>query len=153
MVLTGGPAMVEAAQAAATSAVIWVIIVVAVLCLAFWLIAVLVADRRQAKLSRRRIPDRPGAVLNRSVPRARRAPDAQAEPVAAAHGPVTQARGRHARPENGTPTEAPPSADLLGRQEARGRHALPRQRSGDADRVEWSLTGPGSPDRDDGEYW
>jgi hypothetical protein len=153
MVLTGGPAMVEAAQTAAASAVIWVIIVVAVLCLTFWLIAVVVADRRQAESSRRRMPDRPGTVLNRSVPRARRAPDSQAEPVAAAHGPVTQARGRHARPENDTPTEAPPSADLVGRQEARRRPALPMQRSGDADRVEWTLTEPGSPDRDDGEYW
>jgi len=124
--------MVEAALTAAAPAAIWVIIVVAVLCLAFWLTAVMVADRRQATLSRRqRMPD---------------VPDTQA-------GPVTQARGRHARPENGAPTEAPPSADLAGRQEALGRHAMPMRRGGAADRVERTLTGPGSPDRDDGEYW
>src|SRR6266700_1719022 len=128
MVLAGGLAMVEAAQTEAAPAAIWVIIVVVLLCLAFWLTAVMVADRRQATLSRRqRMPDVPGPALGGSqaartgqaagtgqaeqtgqaaagaVPRARRAPDTQA-------GPVPQARGRGAQRADGTPTEAPTEA-------------------------------------------
>jgi hypothetical protein len=103
MVLAGGLAMLGAAQTTAAPAAVWMIIVVTMLCLAFWLTAVVVADRRQATLRRRQ--------------------------------------------------RMPAAPDLAGRREALGRRAVPMRRDGAADRVERTLTGPGSPDPDDGEYW
>jgi hypothetical protein len=103
MVLAGGLAMVGAAQTAAAPAVVWMIIAVAMLCLAFWLTAVMVADRRQATFSRRQ--------------------------------------------------RVPAAPEQAGRPEALGRRAMPRQRGGAADRAERTLTWPGSPDPDEGEYW
>jgi hypothetical protein len=113
MALVGGPAMGETAQTAAAPVAIWAIsVVVAMLCLAFWLIAIMVADRRQARDSRRR--RMPG------VPRMPGATGVQAAPGALMRDP-----------------------------------GIPAQRTGDADadRAELSPTWPGSPDRDDGEYW
>jgi hypothetical protein len=53
MVLVGGPAMVEAVQTATSTFGIWAIVVVAVVCLAVWLIGISVADNIQVRESRR----------------------------------------------------------------------------------------------------
>ena len=53
MVLVGGPAMVEAVQTATSTFGIWAIVVVAVVCLAIWLVGISVADNMQARESRR----------------------------------------------------------------------------------------------------
>src|ERR1700728_2835021 len=62
MGLVGGPAMVEAVRTTASPAAIWAIVVVAVVCLAFWLIAVSYADSHPY-VRQRRLPNMPGPVL------------------------------------------------------------------------------------------
>jgi hypothetical protein len=62
MVLVGGPAMVEAVRTTASPAAIWAIVVVALVCLAFWLIAVSYADSHPY-VRQRRLPNMPGPVL------------------------------------------------------------------------------------------
>jgi hypothetical protein len=83
MALVGGPAMGETAQTAAAPVAIWAIsVVVAMLCLAFWLIAIMVADRRQARDSRRRripgVPVTPAPPAKTALP-AQRSGDAGAD--------------------------------------------------------------------------
>ena len=53
MVLVGGPAMVEAVQTTTSTFGIWAIVVVAMVCLAVWLVGVSVADNIQTRESRR----------------------------------------------------------------------------------------------------
>jgi hypothetical protein len=54
--------MIEAARTTASPAAIWAICIVAVACLAFWLIMVSYADRHPY-VRQRRLPDMPGPVL------------------------------------------------------------------------------------------
>jgi len=86
MVLVGGPAMVEAVRTTASPAAIWTICVVAVVCLAFWLIAIYYADSHP-DVRHRRLPVMPGPVLGgihmseggRSVAPSREAPAARGD--------------------------------------------------------------------------
>src|SRR5580693_4056081 len=54
MVLVGGPAMVEAVRTTQSTLGIWVIVAVAMISLAAWLVGVYVADSYQTRLSRQR---------------------------------------------------------------------------------------------------
>src|ERR1700728_5291274 len=64
MVLVGGPAMVEAVRTTQSTFGIWVIVAVAMISLAAWLVGVYIVDNYQTRLSRqRRGLDGPGPVL------------------------------------------------------------------------------------------
>jgi hypothetical protein len=190
MVLFGRPAMGEAVRTTASTFGIWAIVVVAVVCLAVWLVGISVADNMQARESRRwwrrlhapesvpagaGVSEIPGqrrddeqaersaveqqaavgqeAAVDREaatepIPAQGRSPELESESEAAA------ARGRHARPTlDGTGdfrrdsaeadwrTEAPTRPDLPAQPAPTGRHAMPMQRTGNADRAERSLAG------------
>ena len=61
------------------------------------------------------------------------------------------ARGRHVRDEPATEGETPTRADIPAQPAAgSGRHAMPTQRTGDADRAERSRAGQGTPERGPG---
>lgn len=151
--------MVLASQTTGTTAGIWAIVIVAVCALAFWLTAVMLADRSQARASgRARLagdtrPALGGAWAGGSVAGARapEIPDeAVHEPVVTPAGtPGAEARGRHARDEEAAPQgETPTRADIPA-QRTPGRHerpAMPRQRTGEADRAERSYAGQAAPD-------
>jgi hypothetical protein len=95
--------MVEAVRTTASTFGIWVIVAVAMISLAVWLVGVYVADSYQARLSRlRRRMDAPGQALSdagvsaSAIPSQRRdagQPAPEPEP-----GAVAAPRGRHARP-------------------------------------------------------
>lgn len=147
MVLVWGASMNEAVQTSASTAGIWTICVVGVAVLMFWLIAVVVADARQNRLSRRtRISALPGP-FHGTGPLAEATPGAQAPGTGpSAAGAVPRARipaeaeraaatsatsvnetgtagGRHARPATGQGPQAPARPDLPGQRQAPGRHA------------------------------
>lgn len=157
--------MVEASQTSVSAAGIWAIVIVMVLVLAFWLTAIVLADRSQARASGRarlagdtRLASDTGPALTGtwaggSVAGAR-APEI---PEEAAHEPIlapadaqgadaqgAEARGRHARDE-----EAETTREDIPAQRTPGRHQrseMPRQRGGEADRAERSYTGQAPPD-------
>jgi hypothetical protein len=100
--------MVEAAKTTATTGEIWVIVIVAVVALAFWLTAIALADRSQVRASGPRVPVEPGRFggwIGGSFPGAQ---DPQI-PGEAEHEPI----------------ETPDWHE---------RHEVPRQRTGEADR-------------------
>ncbi len=135
--------MVEASQTTTSPAGIWAIIIVAVVLLAFWLSAILLADRSQVRASgRARLagdwPASSGAWAGGSVPgeRATQIPEEVAhEPIGT--GPPARRRGRRrpAKPARAD-VQAPAAAGA----------AMPRQRTGDADRAARSRAGQGTPD-------
>jgi hypothetical protein len=160
----------EAVHTSTSTFGLWAIIVVAVIVLAVWLVGVSVADNIQARESRRwwqRVhgsePEPAiGSAVVSEVPGQRRGDEAVTEPIAAQPStpepePVA-AQARHALPTQPTldgagdfrrdaaeadwRTEAPTRADLPAQAAPTGRHALPAQRTGDADRAERSLAGP-----------
>jgi hypothetical protein len=102
--------MVEAVRTNQSTFGIWVIVVVAMISLAAWLVGVYVADNYQTRLSRqRRRMGAPGAVLTQagvsaaSVPGQRRdagqpEPEPGPEPAPETTPETVAARGRHARP-------------------------------------------------------
>jgi hypothetical protein len=134
--------MVEAAKTTGSTADIWAIVIVAVVALATWLAAIMLADRSQVRASGpARAPGEagpvgPGSWAGGSVAGAR-APEIPGE---AAHEPV-RTPGRPARDESAREGEMPTSADM---------HAMPRQRTGEADRAERSQAGPGTRDEQQG---
>jgi hypothetical protein len=138
--------MVEAAQTTASPAAIWVMCVVMTVLAGFMVSGVLVADASQARASRRdRIARGIGSASNGawvggSVP----GEQAAEIPEEAGHEPIGT-QGRHARDESIPQGEVLTRADLPA-QEALGRHAMPAQRTGDADRAARSHSGPGTPD-------
>jgi hypothetical protein len=106
--------MVEAARTTASPGGIWAIVIVAVTLLAFWLTAIMLADRSQVRASGQQVPGEsgspgPGSWAGGSVPGAQ-APEIPGE---AEHEPIV------------TP----------------GRHSMPRQRTGESDRAEHSYPG------------
>jgi hypothetical protein len=111
--------MVEAGQTTATTGEIWAIVIVAVLALAFWLTAIMLADRSQVRASGPQVPGESGPAGSGSWV-AGGVPGVQPReiPGEAEHEPVV------------TP----------------GAHSMPRQRTGDADRAERSYARPGTPD-------
>ena len=170
--------MVEAVRTTASTFEIWAIVVVAVVVLAIWLVGISVADNIQARESRRwwqRLhgpqsglgsPESAlGSVGSSAVPGQRRGDEQGGEPAAPAPEPESEsaaARGRHARPtidgagdfrrdaaEADWRTEAPTRPDLPAQGAPTGRHAMPAQRSGEADRAERSLAGPDADRTDD----
>src|SRR3984957_4372963 len=114
MVLVGGPAMVEAVRTTQSTFGIWVIVAVAMISLAVWLVGVYVADGYQTRLSRqRRRIGAPGPVVTgadarasaeasaaaSSIPGQRReAGQQEPEPASASASETAEARGKHARP-------------------------------------------------------
>jgi hypothetical protein len=154
--------MVAASQTTGTTGGIWAIVIVAVLALAFWLAAIVLADRSQVRASGRArlageigpVPD--GAWADRSVPGER----AVEIPQQAAHEPtgtlVTAAGGTGAPGEQAVPPgEKPTRADIPAQPAAHpaetGRAEMPRQRTGDTDQAARSraVPGPASDDDDD----
>jgi hypothetical protein len=103
-------AMVEAVRTTASTFTIWVIVAVAMISLAAWLVGVYVADNYQTRLSRqRRRMDAPGPALAEagvsaaSIPGQRRdagqpEPEPGPEPAPETTPETVAARGRHARP-------------------------------------------------------
>jgi hypothetical protein len=148
----------EAVQTTASTAGTWVIVVVAVLGVIFLIAAPLVADlvqhrandgnRREAVLGRPWIPA-PRSQFPGEFPRQR--PEDEA---IAAEGAHRTAAGRHRRADAGTSTgtstggETPTRPDLPA-QEAAGRHEMPAQRTGEADRAERSRAGTDGLDDDE----
>src|SRR6202043_4043392 len=118
--------------------------------LAFWLVAIYLADRSQVRASGRARattwPVYAGPWARGSMA------DEQAggSPEQAAPEPA-EARGRHVRDEPATEGETPTRVDVPAQPAAgSGRHAMPAQRTGDADRAERSRTGQGTPEQDQG---
>ena len=142
--------MVEAARTTASTGAIWAIVIVAVVALAFWLVAIYLADRSQVRASGRA---RAATWPVYAGPWARGSmPDEQAGeiPEQAAPEPA-EARGRHVRDEPATEGETPTRVDVPAQPAAgSGRHAMPAQRTGDADRAERSRAGQGTPEEDQG---
>ena len=109
--------MVEAVQTTVSPLGIWAIVIVAVVLLAFWLVAITLADRSQVRASGRArmageigpASDGPWAGGSAAGEQAARLPDE------AANEPI-------------------------------GRHAVPTQRTGDADRAARSHAAPAPPD-------
>jgi hypothetical protein len=147
--------MVEAARTTASTGAIWAIVIVAVVALAFWLVAIYLADRSQVRASGRARavtwPVYVGQWAQGSMAdeQAGEIPE-QAAPEQAAPEP-TEARGRHVRDEPATKGETPTRVDIPAQPAAgSGRHAMPAQRTGDADRAERSRAGQGTPEEDQG---
>ena len=147
--------MVEAARTTASTGAIWAIVVVAVVALAFWLVAIYLADRSQVRASGRAraatwpVYEGPWARGSMADEQAGEIPE-QAAPEQAAPEPA-EARGRHVRDEPATEGETPTRVDIPAQPAAgSGRHAMPSQRTGDADRAERSRAGQGTPEEDQG---
>jgi hypothetical protein len=151
--------MVEASQTSVSPAGIWAIVIVMVLLLAFWLTAIVLADRSQARASgRARLagdtrPVLAGAWAGGSVAGAQTPEipeEAVHEPiVTSGHAPGAEARGRHARDDQAAPPAETPTRANIPAQPTAGRHArpgMPRQRSGEGDRAERSYAGQPPPD-------
>ena len=147
--------MVEAARTTASTGAIWAIVIVAVVALVFWLVAIYLADRSQVRASGRArattwpVYAGPWARGSMADEEAGEIPE-QAAPEPAAPEPA-EARGRHVRDEPATEGETPTRVDIPAQPAAgSGRHAMPAQRTGDADRAERSRAGQGTPEEDQG---
>jgi hypothetical protein len=147
--------MFEAARTTASTGATWAIVIVSVSVLAFWLVAIYLADRSQVRASGRAraatwpVYAGPWARGSMADEQAGEIPE-QAAPEQAAPEPA-EARGRHVRDEPATEGETPTRVDIPAQPAAgSGRHAMPTQRTGDADRAERSRTGQGTPEEDQG---
>ncbi len=151
--------MVEASQTLLSPAGIWGIVIAMTLLLAFWLTAIVLANRSQARASgRSRLasatdPALTGTWAGGSVAgtQAPEIPEESAhEPiVTSGHAPDTEARGRHARDDEAVAPGQTPTRANVPAQPTAGRHArpdMPRQRSGESDHAERSYTGQPAPD-------
>jgi hypothetical protein len=142
MVLVWEPAMVEAVRTTASPAAIWAIVVVAVGCLVFWLVAIWVADKNPV-WRHWQAPEMPGPVLGgihaaeggRSVAPNREAPAVFTEPPPEV--PAQRVPGQVVTP---VAEQAPAAAP-----------ALPPQRSADADQPEHTVTGTSAVEGSAGE--
>jgi hypothetical protein len=147
--------MVEAARTTASTGATWAIVIVAVVALAFWLAAIYLADRSQVRASGRNRPETWPAYAGPWARGGMAGDQAAQVPEQASRDPAG-ARGRHARDEHAedeTPTladiPAQPAAGSGQPGAAPGRHAMPTQRTGDADRAERSRAGQGTPEQED----
>ena len=126
--------MFAASQTTGTTGGIWAIIIVAVLALAFWLTAIVLADRSQVRASGRArlageigpVPD--GTWADRSVPgeRAVEIPQQADEAV----------------PQGEKPTRTDIPAQPAAHPAEAGRPEMPRQRTGDTDQAARSRAVP-----------
>jgi hypothetical protein len=140
--------VILAVNTTASPVAIWAIVIVAVLCLAFWLGAVAWADMHPI-VRQRQVPKMPGPVLGgmhvaeggRSV-----APHREGPPVLAVPGQ----RGAEPAPAPSQNVGQPMQVQNAGQQG--GVQGMPAQRTGEADRPERTTAGGGSADqpRDDG---
>jgi hypothetical protein len=160
-----GPVVIEAVKTTASAGEIWAIVVVAVVCLTFWLGAVAWADLHP-DVRHRQVSDMPGPVLGgmhlggggRSVSPNREAPSvltsvddvpyderdyqpdhemaAQWREAAPGQEWVPVQRGARSRPSRPATGRAGAVPDM------------PAQRTGEADRTERSVTGPADQGRD-----
>jgi hypothetical protein len=156
--------MVAASQTTASTGGIWAIVIVAVLALAFWLTAIVLADRSQVRASgRARLagdvrPVRGGGWVGGSVPGER----AVEIPQQAAHEPIgtpvtgtggAGSPGEHAGDEAVPQGEKPTRADIPAQSAAHPAEAerpeMPRQRTGGTDRAARSRAVPGTANDDD----
>ena len=176
MVLVGGPAMVEAVRTTQSTFGIWVIVAVAMISLAAWLVGVYIADSYQTRLSRqrrrmgakgpgltgagaRRRQRRRGGVVNTGPAAGAGAAGAGAragDDVGGGAGNRRAARGRHARPgEYYAAADYYATADYkaaekppAGHPETRPRGVGEPRRSSQADApTRPDLPGPGGADR------
>ncbi|MGH3297874.1 MAG: hypothetical protein ACRDP7_39385 [Trebonia sp.] len=148
--------MVEAGRSFASTPAIWVIVIVMTLLLAFWLTAIYLADRSQARASGRAKvatwPSYPGAWAREGA-----AGEQAAQIPEQAMREPAEAQGRHARDETSPPGEEPTRFDIPaqpGEASAQpaaesGRHAMPTQRTGESDRAERSHAGQSPPQEED----
>ena len=142
--------MFEAARTTASTGATWAIVIVSVSVLAFWLVAIYLADRSQVRASGRARattwPAYAGQWAQGSMA------DEQAGEIPEQAAPEqAEARGRHVRDEPATEGETPTRVDIPAQPAAgSGRHAMPAQRTGDADRAERSRAGQGTPEEDQG---
>jgi hypothetical protein len=101
--------MVEAVRTTQSTFGIWVIVAVAMISLAVWLVGVYIADSHQTRMSRQRRIDAPEPALGEAgvpssaIPGQRResaqpAPEPESEPEPELASETAAARGRHARP-------------------------------------------------------
>jgi hypothetical protein len=144
--------VIEAANTTASTAGIWAIVIVAVLALAFWLMAIILADRSQVRASGRAgIAGEPGPAVSGawaggSVAGAQ-APEIPGEAV---HEPIvvqeTGTQGGQGGDEAVPPGEVPTRTDIPAQRMEGGERAMPRQRAGDADRAARSRAGRDKPD-------
>lgn len=134
--------MVEAVQTTTSTFGIWAIVIVSVVVLAFWLVAITLADRSQVRASgpRRTAGESRGAWTGGSVS-GEQATEIPGEPV---HEPIG-VRSWHVRDES-VPEGEMPTRDDLPAQPAALRDAPPRQRTGDADRAARRYAGPAARD-------
>jgi hypothetical protein len=149
----------EAVQTTASAAETWAIVAVVLVVVIFMVSAPLMADlmqhrendraRRDAALGRPRVPV-PRGQYPGELPRQRPGDEA----VAAAGANATAA-GRHRRPGAGAGpgagAEPPTRPDLPAQSPGAGRHEMPAQRTGEADRAERRYAGPGTPGGDEDE--
>jgi hypothetical protein len=148
--------MFEAARTTASTGATWAIVIVSVSVLAFWLAAIYLADRSQVRASGRARPETWPAYEGPWARGGMAGEQAAQVPEQAVREPA-DARGRHARDETAPPGEAPTRVDIPaqpGEASAQpaaesGRHAMPTQRTGDADRAERTRAGQGTPDDED----
>jgi len=163
--------MIEAVRTTASPMDIWFIVVVMVLLLAFWLTAIMLADRFQVKRSGRyarmasaadpalgdaqadpnNMPSGERATaITPSVPGAREPAEAR-EPARAPGQPAKQEPllegDAPTRPD--LPAQPSDPAQPTGPARSTGRHAMPAPRSGDTDRAERSHVGLSSPEDDE----
>jgi hypothetical protein len=148
--------MVEAARTTASTGATWAIVIVSVSVLAFWLVAIYLADRSQVRASGRNRPETWPAYAGQWARGGMAGDQAVQVPEQASRDPAG-ARGRHARDEHAAEDETPTLADIPAQPAAGsdqpgaapGRHAMPTQRTGDADRAERSRAGQGTPEQED----
>jgi hypothetical protein len=151
--------MVEASQTNVSPAGIWAIVIVMTILLAFWLAAIVLADRSQARASgRSRLAGYTGPAVGGGWAGGSMAGARAAEiPEEAVHEPIrtpgdtpdTEARGRHARDDEAAPPAEPPTRADIPAQPTAGRHErpdMPRQRAAEGDRAERSYAGQDAPD-------
>ena len=123
-----------------STAGVWVIVVVATLALAFWLVMIFVADRSQVRASGPGLASR-GAWVGGSMVGGL----AGEFPAEAVHEPATTRTG-DAGDEPAPPGEMPTRTDLPAQPATAGPDVMPRQRTGEADRAARSHAGPDQPD-------
>ena len=149
--------MFEAARTTASTGAIWAIVIVAVVVLAFWLVAIYLADRSQVRASGRARPETWPAYAGPWARGGMAGDQAARDPRAGGPASPPGRRGRHARDEPAAEDETPTLADIPAQPAAGsaqpgaapGRHAMPAQRTGDADRAERSRAGQGTPEQED----
>jgi hypothetical protein len=147
--------MVEAARTTASTGATWAIVIVSVSVLAFWLVAIFLADRSQVRASGRAQAATWPAYAGPWARGGMAGEQSAQIPEQGVREPG-EARGGQAAGEPAREGEAPARADIPAQSApgaaqpgpAAGRPAMPTQRTGDTDRAERSRTGQGAPEEE-----